>query len=184
MAHIGAITVGRREVNLYSFTGQVVDQHRSTLTEVVDNRNSPAMSTSTTTSYNKIFIRAADGEERDVHIVDKGFSVRQGSTASLIWGIPVGKEKGEYLLVLNNDTGATHVIRKPCNDLAGPPFYNMLLIVFAIFLTLGLVGLFSGGIFSALIKLAIGGGGIYWIYKGQKALIAQLQATAARLRGQ
>jgi hypothetical protein len=183
MAHIGAITVGSREVNLYAFTGQVVDQHRSTITEVVDNRNNSAMgSTTTTTSYNKLFIRAADGEERSLEIVDKGFSVRQGSTATLIWGIPAGKEKGDYLLVLNNDTGATHVIRKACNDLAGPKFYNMLLIVAAIFIAVGVFNLFSGAIFSAIIKLGIGVGGIYWIYKGQKALIAQVQAAAAKLR--
>ncbi|HMV72498.1 MAG TPA: hypothetical protein PKC08_10015, partial [Pseudomonadales bacterium] len=92
------------------------------------------------------------------------------------------KAEGPYLGIVNHDTGAIHVIRKPVNDLAGPPFYNMLLIVTAIFIAVGFYDMTNGNIGSAIIMAGIGLGGIYWIYRGQKALLTQIKAAALALQ--
>lgn len=181
MASIGTVTAGSKIIDIHAFSGEVVDQEKSSYTEVTRSNNNNYQN-ATTTHYTKMFIRAPDGEERSLQIVDSGFSVRAGSKASMLWGIPKGKDKGDYVAVVNHDTGAVHTIRKPVNDLAGPPFYNMLLIVAAIFIAIGFFDLISGNLGSALIKAGIGGGGIYWIYTGQKKLLAQITAMAAGLK--
>lgn len=181
MASIGSVTSGSKAINLHAFSGEVVEQQKSSHTEVSRGNNNQQQQVSTT-HYNKIFVRAGDGAERSLEIVDSGFSARAGSKASIIWGIKEGKEEGPYLGIVNHDTGDVHLIRKPVNDLAGPPFYNMLLIVAAIFCAMGFYDLFSGNIGSAIIKAGIGVGGIFWIYKGQKALLAKIKIAALALQ--
>ncbi len=172
------VTAGRKAIELYAFSGEVVEQQKSSYTEVSRDHNQP-----TSTSYfNKIFVRAADGSERSIEIEDSGFSARSGSKASIIWGIKKGKEEGPYVSVVNHDTGSIHLIRKSVNDLAGPPGYNMLLIVAALFIALGFFDLFNGHLGSALAMAGIGVGGIYWIYRGQKALLANIKDAALRLQ--
>ena len=180
MASIGPVTAGSKTINLHAFSGEVVEQQKSSHTEVSRaNNNQQQVST---THYNKIFVRASDGAERSLEIVDSGFSARAGSKASIIWGIKEGKEEGPYLGIVNHDSGDVHLIRKPVNDLAGPPFYNMLLIVAAIFCALGFYDMITGNLGSAIVMAGIGVGGIYWIYKGQKALLAKIKTAALALQ--
>jgi hypothetical protein len=180
MASIGPVTVGSKVINLHAFSGEVVEQQKSSYTEVTNDNNN--YQRATTTHYNKLFIKNSNGEERSIEIVDAGFSARAGSKASMIWGIKQGKEEGPYVAVVNHDTGSVHTIRKPVNDLAGPPMYNMLLIIAAIFIAVGFFNLMSGNLGSALFKVAIGGGGIFWIYKGQKHLLEQIKTAAIALK--
>ncbi len=181
MPSFATVTTGRGPVDLYAFTGVVADQEKSSYTEVTRNNNNN-VATSSTTHYNTIFVRNEAGEERSVQIVDSGLALRAGSHASFIWGIPKGKEKGDYMVVINHDTGAMHTIRKAVNDLAGPPFYNMLLILAVIVGCVGLFDLFSGDLGSAIILIGIGAGAVYWIYKGQKALLAQVESAVRAMK--
>ena len=135
MASFATISAGSKPIHLYAFSGEVVDQQKSSYTEVTNTSNNQRQVS--TTHYNDIFIRAADGSEKSIKIVDASFSTRQGSKASIIWGIPGKKDQGPYLAVVNHDSGDLHMIRKAINDLASPPFYNMLLIVAAIFIAVG-----------------------------------------------
>jgi hypothetical protein len=180
MASIGSINAGSKIIDLYAISGEVVDQQQSAYTQVTNNNNNQQQVS--TTHYNKIFVRAEDGSEKSIEIVDSGFRARTGSRASIIWGIRPGKEEGPYLAVVNHDTGDVHTIRKPINDFASPPFYNMLLIVASLFIALGVVDLFSGNVGSAIAMSAIGGALIYWIYSRQKALLAKVKAAALALR--
>lgn len=178
MAAFASVNAGSKRIDLHAFSGEVVEQQKSSYTEVSRDANRPT----STTHYNNIFVRASDGSERSLQIEDSGFSARAGSRASIFWGIKSGKAEGPYLGIVNHDTGAIHVIRKPVNDLAGPPFYNMLLIVTAIFIAAGFYDMTNGNIGSAIIMAGIGLGGIYWIYRGQKALLTQIKAAALALQ--
>jgi len=185
MASFATVLAGSRSLDLHAFTGQVVDQQRSSITEVTHHNPNNTMigSTSHTRSYNKVFLRADDGEEKSLEIQDKGgFAARQGQKASIVWGIRKGKDVGDYLAVVNHETGAIHCIRKAVNDNAGPPFYNMLLIVLVIVGCVGLFDLFGGHIGSALFFFAIAGGGIYWIYAKQKRLLGQVKAAVLAMK--
>ena len=46
----------------------------------------------------------------------------------------------------------------------------------------GLVDLFNGHIGSALFFFAVGGGGVYWIYRKQKGLLGQVKAAALAMK--
>ncbi len=180
MAVFGTVNAGNKIIDLHAFSGEVVDQQKSSHTEVTrDNNNWQRTST---THYNKFFVRAADGSERSLEIVDAGFGARAGSKASIIWGIKRGNEEGPYLGIVNHDTGDIHLIRKPVNDLASPPFYNMLLIAASLFIAIGAYDLMTGNLGSALAMAGIGGGGIYWIFSRQKALLRQIKAAAMALK--
>jgi hypothetical protein len=185
MPSFASVKAGSRTIDLHAFTGQVVDQQRSSVTEVTHHNPNNTMigSTSHTWNYNKVFLRNDEGEEKTLEIVDKGgFSARPGQKASIIWGIRKGKELGDYMAVVNHETGAIQCIRKGINDNAGPPFYNMLLIVLVIVGCVGLVDLFGGHIGSALFFFAIGGGGVFWIYRKQKSLLGQVKAAAMTMK--
>ena len=185
MPSFASVKAGSRTIDLHAFTGHVVDQQRSSVTEVTHHHPNNTMigSSSRTWRYNKVFLRAEDGEEKSLEIQDKGdFSARHGQKASIVWGIRKGKELGDYMAVVNHETGAVHCIRKAINDNAGPPFYNMLLIVLVIVGCVGLVDLFCGHIGSALFFFPIGGGGVYRIYLLQKSLLGQVKAAALAMK--
>lgn len=184
MSSFASVRAGSRTIDLHAFTGQVVDQQRSSVTEVTHQHpgNSAIGSTSRTWRYNKLFLRADDGAEKSLEIEDKGFSARQGQKASIIWGIRKGKELGDYLAVVNHETGTVQCIRKAINDNAGPPGYNLLLIVLVIVGCVGLVDLFGGHVGSALFFFAVGAGGVWWIYTRQQSLKRQVEAAALAMK--
>jgi len=180
MSAFATVKAGGKTVDLYAFSGEVVDQQKSSQTHVTTHNNNQQQVS--TTYYNKLFVRGEDGSERSIELVDAGFGARQGSKVSIVWGIPPRKEEGPYLAVINHDTGDFHGIRKAINDLASPPFYNMLLIVWSIFIAVGVVDLFSGEIFSAFMMALIGCAGIYWIYSRQKAFLNTIKSAGLALK--
>jgi hypothetical protein len=183
MSSFATLKSGLRTIDLHAFTGRVVDQQRSSVTEVTRHHNNAALGTTTRTfSYNKLFLQAEDGEEKSLEIEDRGFAARAGQRASIIWGIRQGKKEGDYLAVVNHETGSFQCIRKAVNDNAGPPFYNMLLILLVIVGCVGLVDVFGGHYGSALFFFALGGGGIYWIWRRQKQLMAKIKAAALAMQ--
>ncbi len=184
MSSFATVKAGRRIINLHAFTGQVVDQQRRSITEVTHHQNNAALgTTSQTSSFNKIFLKADNGDERSLEVADKDFAARAGQKASFIWGIRDGKTEGDYLAVVNHETGVVQCIRKAINDNAGPPGYNMLLILLVfVFGGVGASDVFGGHIASALFFFALGGGGIFWIYSRQKSLLEQVKTAALKMR--
>ncbi|HEX2539653.1 MAG TPA: hypothetical protein VHM00_01070 [Caldimonas sp.] len=179
MSRFATLRSGLRTIDLHAFTGRVVDQQRSSVTEVTRHHANAMLGTTTrTSSWNKVFLQADNGEEKWLEVPDQGFAARAGQMASIIWGIRAGKEKGDYLALINHETGAFQCIRKAVNDHAGPPFYNMLLILLVIVGCVGLVDVFGGHYGSALFFFAVGGGGIAWIWRRQKQFMAKIKAAA------
>lgn len=182
MSSFATVAVGSRILDLHAFTGHVVDQQRTSVTEVTHNPNSAIGSTVHRSQWNKVYLQAADGSERWLEFEDKGFSARPGQLASIIWGIRKGREKGDYLAVVNHENGSFQTLRKAINDNAGPPFYNMLIIVLVIVGCVGLMDVFGGHLGSALFFFAVSGGGIGWIWRRQKSLLAQVKAAALAMK--
>ncbi len=179
MSRIATLRSGLRTIDLHAFTGRVVDQQRSSVTEVTRHQGNAMLGTTTyTSSWNKVFLQADNGEEKWLQVEDKGFAARAGQMASIIWGIRPGRKEGDYLAVVNHETGAFQCIRKAVNDNAGPPFYNMLLILLVIVGGVGLMDVFAGHYGSALFFFAVAGGGIFWIWRRQKQFIAKIKAAA------
>lgn len=175
MSKISTVTIGSRMIDLYAFTGEVVDQASSSSTHTTVHSNNQV--TSRTDHYAQLFVRAPDGEERDLEVANMKIGVRRDHTVSLLWGIKKGRETGKYLAVYNHDTKSIHHIRKENNDVAGPPGYNMIIIVAAFVGAFGLFGTL-GGDMSAAMFLLLSAGAVYWIYNRQRKLMAAVDAAA------
>jgi hypothetical protein len=184
MSSFATLKSGLRTIDLHAFTGRVVDQQRSTVTEVTRHHNNAALGTTThTSSWNKVFLQAENGEEKWLEVPDKGFAARAGQMASIIWGIRQGRTKGDYLAVVNHETGSFQCIRKAVNDNAGPPFYNMILLLLVFVCGgVGMMDVFGGHYASALFFFAVGGGGIWWIWRRQTQLMAKIKAAALAMQ--
>lgn len=173
------VRIGMRHINIYRFTGEVVDSQRSSETSVTAHNNGQV--SSRTFHYNEIFLRAADGEERAVEVAGANVPVRAGNTVTVLWGIVGKKEKGSYTTVLNHDTRQIGHIAKPINDLSGPHFYNMLIILFVFVGVFSVMGTFQDNPGSILALLATGGF-FFWLLQRRKKLRAAMEAAVADLR--
>jgi hypothetical protein len=160
---------------VHAFTGEVVDQSTSSETHTTVHSNNQV--TSRTDHYTHLFVRAPSGEECDLEVANLRMGVRRQHTVTLLWGIRKGKEQGPYVAVNNHDTKSIHHIRKGNNDLAGPPGYNLLLVVAVMVGVFGLFGVL-GGSMGAAVPLLLGVGAVYWVYSRQRKLMAAVEAAA------
>ena len=108
----------------------------------------------------KCFSVRADGQERVVEVASSGVPVRAGNNVTVLWGIVGNKEKGNYTTVVNHDTGSLGHIAKGLNDICGPHFYNMMIILFVIVGVVGGMSLLSGNVASVYFAFS----GNRWLF--------------------
>lgn len=172
MSAIGSVQIGSRTVNLYKFTSEVMDSQRSSETQVTSYNNGQV--SSTTHHYNEVFLRAPNGEEISLEIGSSRVSVRQGNTVTVAWGILGNRERGPYTTVYNHNTKSIGHMAKPINDLAGPPGYNMLIILFVI---IGVVSVFNLVSLMGLLGVGATAGFFYWLLQRRKKLRTAIESA-------
>ncbi len=150
MAAIRTIRIGARQIHLHRFTGEVLDSQRSSHTSVTSHANGQV--SAHTEHYNEVFLRAPDGAERSVEVASAKVSVRVGNMVTVGWGIVGSNATGSYATIHNHDTHQLGHIAKAINDTAGPPLYNMMIIVFVFI-----------GVFNAMGALAFKPRGLFWL---------------------
>jgi hypothetical protein len=173
---IGSVNVIWRTLDIYGFTGEIMETQRTSETTVTGNMHAPnAQISSRTDHYTHLFLRSADGSELDVNFESRvGF--RAGQTATVIWASSAGPDKGKYIAAYNHTSGQINTIRKGNNDMACIPFYNYIGIV-AVFY--GVFGFMAHGLIPKLIQIGIGFGYIAFMFLCQKKL---MDGTAALMR--
>jgi hypothetical protein len=193
MAKLGSVDIVWKTVDIFAFTGMIVDQDKSSHTEVhatsVNNGtpyNNVRVST-TVTNFNHIFLKDAAGEEMDVELMNPKIGFRNGQVATLVWGKDVGAQYGKFVALYNNTSRQIHTIKKGNNEVAMLPqgFVGkaVFIVVGCVAIFMMIVGIFDflrGNVFSALVEAAIGGGYIaLLVYVGKKlsAGVAQLMQT-------
>ena len=176
MPEVSSVDIGMRKVHIYRFTGVVVDSQRSTHTTATSHNNGQV--STHTEHYNEIFIQDEKGEEMSAEIGGTGVSVRPGNRVSIFWGIVGNAEKGSYTTVINHDTGAKGHIAKGVNDVCGPPFYNMLIILFVFIGVMGAGVLLSGDFGGSIPLLAMTGGYFWWLTGRRRKLRAATLAAS------
>jgi hypothetical protein len=176
MPEVSTVQIGGRKVHIYRFTGVVLDSQRSTHTTATSHNNGQV--TTHTEYYNEIFLQNENGEEMSAEIGGTGVSVRQGSRVSVFWGIVGDAERGPFTTVINHDTGAKGHMAKGVNDVCGPPFYNMLIILFVIIGVFGAFALFGGELVKAIVLLGLTGWFFWWLTERRRKLRAATLAVA------
>jgi hypothetical protein len=120
---IGEVDLRWRKLNIFGFTGIVVDKGQSTVTTVSAPNNDSGNVSVRTDHYTHIFLRHPDGREDDLEFKTRtGFRV--GQTATFVWASKAGPEKGEYIAVYNNTSGQVNTIRPGNNKMSCPPGYT------------------------------------------------------------
>ncbi len=173
---LGSVNVIWRNLDIYGFTGEIVETQRTSETTVSGNMNAPnAQISSRTNHYTQLFLRNADGRELDVDFESRvGF--RAGQVATAVWASSSGPDGGKYIAAYNHTSGQINTIRKGNNDMACIPFYNYIGIV-AVFV--GVFGLMAHGILGKLFWCGLGFGYIGFMFMCQKKL---MDGTAAIMR--
>jgi hypothetical protein len=176
MPEVSTVQIGMRNVHIYRFTGVVVDSQKSTHTTATSHNSGQV--TTHTEHYNEIFIQDEKGEEMSAEIGGTGVSVRPGNKVSVFWGIVGNAERGPFTTVINHDTGAKGHMAKGVNDVCGPPFYNMLIIVFVFVGVVGSFNLLGGDIGGSIVPLAATAGYFWWLTARRRKLRAATLAAA------
>ncbi|MES2625111.1 MAG: hypothetical protein V4628_07525 [Pseudomonadota bacterium] len=176
MPEVSTVDIGMRKVHIYRFTGVVVDSQKSSHTSVTSHNNGQV--STYTDHYNEIFIQNEGGEEMSAEIGGSNVSVRVGNKVSILWGIVGNAERGPFTTVVNHDTGAKGHMAKGVNDVCGPPFYNMLIILFVFIGVLG-GGTLLGGNFGGSIPLLVPTGVYFWWLTGRRRKLRAATLAAA-----
>lgn len=182
MPAASSVSIGARTVQLYTFTGEVTHSAVSSETErTVDQHNRHV--SSRTWHHNQLMVQAADGEVREIDVGSAKVAVAPGQVVTLCWGIVNGREKGDYVAVHNHATRQTGWFAKGVNDVAGPPGYNMLLIVLVFVVVFNFLGVFRFEP-TAIFWVAIGLGAFWWLLQRRKKLRAAVEQSLGMVDAQ
>ncbi len=168
MAKIGEVNLYWRKLNIYGFTGTVVDKNETTTTTVQPVNNANNNFTTRTDRSTHLFVRGPDGEEKDLEFETRtGFRV--GHMATFVVASTTVWDKGHYVAVYNNSTGQNNTFRRGNNRMACFPFYTTTAILAII---VGGIGITISIIFPILAIVYIGF--MLWCQLHLKRRVAEL----------
>lgn len=112
MAKVGVANLKWKTVDLFAFTGEVVNEssqdHIEVHTQTFDNGQAfgqRSQTSVTTTRWTTVYLRNAAGEEMDAVLKDAKVRFPVGQTATLVWGRDIGAQLGPKIALFNNSTG-------------------------------------------------------------------------------
>lgn len=102
-----------QELWLCTFTGEVVDQSRTSTVSVTQDAPFvlsktlvvPGQVRSTTHAQQELWLRDRDGKERSIMMSDIGLAARAGHTVTVLWGATTACETGWLFAARNHTTG-------------------------------------------------------------------------------
>jgi hypothetical protein len=161
-----------QELWLCTFTGEVLDQSKTSTTTVSQQAPTvlsskmviPGRVETTTTSEHEMWLRSADGREHPIRMSDIGLAARPGHTVTVLWGSTAGNEQGQYFAGRNHTTEEVrsdvlalgHELRSWHLKVGAGA--NFLLWVSVTAIVLGLLGfVLTGGSLENRLSLAFGG---------------------------
>jgi hypothetical protein len=181
MAAVGVVSIGGRRITLDALTGEVVDPPRSAHVQ-----KSAECERDTWTwiwHYNTFHVRTPGGKDWPVEIEERVAAVSKGQRVTLVRGI-VGKKESNWLAVFNHTTDRLGYVAQTRNDLAGPLFYNLLMIVavfVGVFALFSLAGAFGESSIIALFGLIASGAYFVWVFHRRRKLSEAVEDAVKRL---
>lgn len=181
MQLINNVTIGRRAIDLYTFTGEVLGEKKWSSTHVSGGGSSNVYSS--TTTHNQFFLRDDAGREESFTAPSANLALRKGHRVTVLWGIAQGENGGLILGVRNHNTGHLTKLNESIEKLAWTPSPNFgkRLILYLV-LSIVLAPLTAG---FSLLLLPI----LYWRSKHQRnvqiaSLELELQPLIAQIKAQ
>lgn len=164
MSELETLKVGMRSIPFYYFTGLVENRSDSSHTQTTHEQGTNRVVSSHTDYRSDLIIRGADGSTQQVNSLAGHISVNVGARVTLVLVGQGKKDFKSYVAIHDHDTGKTGYFAKGVNDAAGPPLYNMGIIVALIVVALSVTGLSFGKI----ILLGLVAWFFYELYRRRK----------------
>ena len=168
MSELTHLKIGLRTLTFFYFNGVVENRRDSSHTTTTYEQGSNRLVSSQTEHRSDLTIRNEAGDFQQINAAAAHVSIREGSHVTLI--LASAREKGEQHFVSVHDhvSGQTGYFAKGVNDVAGPPLYNMGIIVAV---TICVVGVFN---FSAgkIVPMALAAAFFYELFRRRKLVRA------------
>ena len=168
MSELGNLKIGMRSLTFFFFNGVVEQRRDSSHTTTTYEQGSNRLVSSQTEHRSDLVIRNEAGDIQQINAAAAHISIREGSRVTLV--LASTREKGEqhYISAYDHSSGQTGYFAKGVNDAAGPPLYNMGIIVAV---TVCVVGVFN---FSAgkVLPMALSAAFFYELYRRRKLVRA------------
>jgi hypothetical protein len=178
MSVVGPLKVGMRSIPFYYFTGVVENRSDSSHTTTTHEQGTNRVVSSYTDHRSDLIVRGADGRTEKVNSVLGHITVSVGSTITLVI-VDLGKKGFKpYVALHDHGTGKTGYFAKGVNDAAGPPLYNMGIIVALILIAVSVIG-FS---FAKIVPLGLAAWFFYELYRRRKLVREHADKIIAKYR--
>lgn len=164
MSELGTLKIGMRSIGFYYFTGVVENRSDSSHTQTTHEQGTNRVVSSYTEHRSDLIVRGADGRTEQVNSLAGHISVSVGTKVTLVM-VELGKKDFKpYVAIHDHTTGKTGYFAKGVNDAAGPPLYNMGIILALIVGALSVIG-FS---FAKIVPLGLVAWFFYELYRRRK----------------
>jgi hypothetical protein len=168
MSDLGTLKVGMRTLTYFFFNGVVVNRSDSTHTETTYEQGTNRVVSSYTDHRSNLIIEGADGNTQQINATAAHVSIKEGARVTLVMVARSETGKQAFVAVRDNDTGQIGYFAKGVNDAAGPPLYNMGIIVALIIGALTITHLSIAN----LVPLGLAGWFFYELYRRRKLVRA------------
>jgi len=168
MSELTNLKIGMRTLTFFYFNGVVENRRDSSQTTNTYEQGSNRLVSSHTEHRSDLVVRNAAGDFQQVNAAAAHVSIQEGARVTLVMAST--REKGEqpYVSVYNHDTGQAGYFAKGVNDAAGPPLYNMGIILAVLVCVIGVMN-FSAG---KIVPMALAAAFFYELYRRRKLVRA------------
>lgn len=170
MGELTNLKVGMRTLTFFYFNGVVENRHDSSHTTRTYEQGSNHLVSSHTEFRSDLVIRNAAGDVQQLNATAAKLSIREGARVTLVMAARSDNGPQQFLAIQDQQTGQTGYFAKGVNDMAGPPLYNMGIIVALVVGTVALLNLNFGN----FVLLALSAGFFYELYRRRKIVRAHV----------
>lgn len=176
MSELTTLKVALRTLHFFYFSGVVEARSDSSHTTTTYEQGSNRVLSSDTTHKSEVVIRAADDRTHVVNTAAAKMYLAQGSTVTLVLASTSETGDQSYVAIHDHSSGKTGFFAKGVNDVAGPPLYNMGIILAVFVGGFSLVSL-SG---TSIVLVGLCDGFFYELYRQRKIVRAHAEAVIAK----
>ncbi len=168
MSELSELKIGLRTLTFFYFNGVVEHRRDSSHTTTTYEHGSNRLVSSQTEHRSDLVIRNEAGDVQQINAAAAHVSIREGSRVTLI--LAATREKGpqHFVSVYDHDSGQTGYFAKGVNDMAGPPLYNMGIIVAT---TICVVSVFNFSV-GKIMPVALAAAFFYELFRRRKLVRA------------
>ena len=146
-----SVHLGSRIIDLYKFTGEVMDEKTWATTHVSgggggynvgSGQNNPVTISSVSVTHDQFFLKSEDGKEMAVEMANSGVAVRKGHRITVFWGVVQGQTNRWYVAAYNHSTNTPTILDSSIQALAMPPTTTAIMLAWVVsFFAICLYGL-------------------------------------------